>query len=151
MAAVVASPHVPTRNLDADYIMAGSDVDADGEDEAEVGYAMGDVTLNDAENEADHSDGDAAAGSEEDDDENMEPEDDDDDEAVKIPNGQADAESDDDAVVENMSEVEGSSAEEEADDSDKDSSDAESAAAEEWEGGSADDAEVEVATRNNCV
>ncbi len=149
MAAVVASPHVPTRNLDADYIMAGSDVDADGEDEAEVGYAMGDVTLNDAENEADHSDGDAAAGSEEDDDENMEPEDDDDDEAV--PNGQADAESDDDAVVENMSEVEGSSAEEEADDSDKDSSDAESAAVEEWEGGSADDAEVEVATRNNCV
>ena len=151
MAAVVASPQVATRNLDADYLVAGGNIDGDGEKEAQITYAMGDVTMDDAENESSGSDGDAGEGSGEDEDENMEPEDDD-DEVVRIPNGQADVESDEDAVVENVSEVDGSSAEEEADDSDKDSSsDAESAIAREWEGGSADDAEVEVATRNNCV
>jgi len=148
---VVASPQVATHNPDADYIMAGSDMDVDREEEAEVGYAMRDVTLNGAEEESNISGGDVGAGSEDDEDENMEP-DDDDDEAVKLPNGQLDAESDEDAVMENPSEVESSAAEEEeADDSEKDSSDAESAVAEEWEDGSAEDGEVEVATRNNCV
>ena len=151
MAAVVASPQVATRNLNADYIMAGNDMDVDREGEAEIGYAMRDVTLNEAEEESNSSGRDAGVGSEDDEDQDMEPEDDD-DEVVKLQNGQLDVETDEDAIVENMSEVESSAAEEEeADDSEKDSSDAESAVAEEWEGGSAEDGEVEVATRNNCV
>ena len=149
MAAVLASPQIVTRNLDSDYVSAEHDLNADGVNEAEIDYAAGDVTPNDAENESDGSGMDAEIGSEGED-ENMEPENDDDD-AVKLSLGEPDIDSDENAVVDNMSEAEGSSAEEEANDSDKDSSDAESAAVEDWEGGSADDGEVEVATRNNCV
>ena len=149
MAAVLASPQVVSHKLDANYTMVQHDLDADGENKAGVDYAMEDVTLDDAENESDGSGMDAETGGE-DEVENMEPEDDE-DETMKLPNGKLDIESDEDAIMDNMSELEGSSAEEEAEDSDKDSSDAGSAAVDYWTGGSADEGEVEVATRNNCV
>lgn len=150
--AVAAPAQLQTRLDDTGYELAGSDIDAEGEDDPEIDFDMGD-------NPADeHGDGDAVSDADAEGEEVDENSDDVEDEgevvgAVKLPNGHATQDSDEEAIADDGSSVEASSAAEEEDDSDKSSSDDESVAAEEWEDRSevVEDGEVEVATRNNCM
>ncbi len=151
--AVAAPAQLQTRLDDTGYELAGSDVDAEGEDDPEIDFDMGDLPAGEPAEDGDAVSDAGAEGEEVDEDS-----DDVEDEgevvgAVKLPNGHADQDSDEEAIADDDSSVEASSAAEEEDDSDKSSSDDESVAAEEWEGGSevVEDAEVEVATRNNCM
>ncbi|MCJ1259955.1 hypothetical protein MMC24_007794 [Lignoscripta atroalba] len=135
-----------------DYDMAGSDLDAEGEDDLEVDYNMTDAPASEPADVVEDSDSVVDNDEVGEDDEDEDAEDDEEDEvvgAVKLPNGH-EAESDEDAIVGDGSDA---SSVAEDDDSDKSSSEAESAVAEEWEGGSEgpDEAEAEVATRNNCM
>ena len=133
-----------------DYDMGDSDVDAEGEDDPEVDYSAIPVVTNESSDDDDISD--AVSNIEEMDNEN---EDDPKEQAgvgaVKLPNGHLE-DSDEDAVMDEVSDAEDSSVAAD-DDSDKSSSDGESAAGEEWEGGSdgGEEGEAEVANRNNCV
>ena len=152
--------------LDADgeqpeFEVEGSDIDAEGEDDIEVDYGTSHTpAVQHAEEnsfvsdtQGDEDDGNAV------DDEDRDAEDDEDEDeedfvgAVKIPDGQM-GDSDEDAIVEDGSDVNEDSVDEEDDDnSDKSSSSAESVAVAEWEGGSegAEEIEAEVANRNNCM
>ena len=126
-------------------------IDAEGEEDTEIDYAMGEAPHSDGGDDAEASD---AAPSAESEDEDIDTADE--EERPKRPSrtskSRKRADSDEDVAVEEASDAEESSAGEE-NNSDKDSSDAESAAAEKWEGGSdsGDEGEVEVATRNNCM
>ncbi|KAI4188089.1 MAG: hypothetical protein L6R41_002391, partial [Letrouitia leprolyta] len=153
MAAVaqsLTSRLTPTPN----YNLLGSDVDAEGEEDAEGDYEMdAEAQPSEAVTQADKSDEDAQIDSEE------EEEEDDGSDAtsdvsdkVPKPRGRRARNSDKDAALEDASEAEVST-EGDDDESDKSSSDEESAAAPEWEGGSdqGEEGSVEVANRNNCV
>lgn len=150
--AVAAPAQLQTRLDDTGYELTGSDVDAEGEDDLEIDFDMGDAPAGEPAEGGAVSDVDAEG------EEMDEVSDDTEDDgeavgAVKLPNGHADQDSDEEAIADDDSSVEASSAAEDEDDSDKSSSDDESVAAEEWEDGSevVEDAEVEVATRNNCM
>ena len=151
--AVVGPAQLNTTTENIEYDMTGSDVDAEGEDDPELEYPITDVPASepiDAMEESDSAaEGDEVGADDEDEEEDNSENEDEAVGAVKIPNGR-EVESDDDAMVEDG--LEESSAADE-DDSEKNSSDAESAAAEDWEGGSEgpENAEAEVATRNNCM
>ena len=128
-----------------------SQMDAEGEEDAEIDYAMGEAPHSDGGDDVEASD---AAPSAESEDEDMDTADEEErpKRSFRASRPRKRAESDEDVAEEEVSDVEESSAGEE-NNSDKDSSDTESAAAEKWEGGSdsGDDGEVEVATRNNCM
>lgn len=150
--AVAAPAQLQTRLDDTGYELAGSDVDAEGEDDQEIDFEMGDAPAGEPADGGAVSDVDAEGEEVEEDSDDVE----DDGEAVgavKLPNGHADQDSDEEAIADDDSSVEASSAAEEEDDSDKSSTDDESVAAEEWEDGSevVEDAEIEVATRNHCM
>ncbi|SLM35959.1 histone acetyltransferase [Lasallia pustulata] len=150
--AAAAPAQLQTRLDDTGYELAGSDVDAEGEDDPEIDFDMGDLPGGEPADGDAVSDADAE-GEEVDEDSDDAENDGDLVGAVKQPNGLAGHDSDEEAIADDDSSVEASSVAEEEDDSDKSSSDDESVAAEEWEGGSevVEDAEVEVATRNNCI
>lgn len=150
--AAAAPAQLQTRLDDTGYELAGSDVDAEGEDDPEIDFDMGDLPGGEPADGDAVSDADAE-GEEVDEDSDDAENDGDLVGAVKQPNGLAGHDSDEEAIADDDSSVEASSVAEEEDDSDKSSSDDESVAAEEWEGGSevVEDAEVEVATRNNCM
>ena len=153
--AAVGSVHTQLEGAveDVEYYSAGSDVDAEGEDDIPVDYIevpniADEIIKNGDDQEQDPNEDEMDDDDEEDEDEDLGVG------AVKLPNGHM-VDSDEDAIVEDASDADDSIAEEEEedDDSDKNSSDAESAAGEEWEGGSdeGEEAEAEVANRNNCV
>ncbi|KAL9595359.1 MAG: hypothetical protein Q9219_006485 [cf. Caloplaca sp. 3 TL-2023] len=134
-----------------DYTMLGNDADAEGEEDAEGDYEMeAEAQPSRAEMHADKSDQDVVVESEE------EAEDESDaatdkNARVKRAGGRRRRDGDKDAALDDTSEAEISS--EEDDESDKSLSEGESATAPEWEGGSdgGEDGSVEVATRNNCI
>ncbi|MCJ1474236.1 hypothetical protein MMC13_002894 [Lambiella insularis] len=142
-----------------DYDVGGSDIDAEGEDDIEVDYSTAHTPVVEIadeepsesggeadEDEGDESHGELGVGDDEEEGEEFVG-------AVKVPDGQADN-SDEDAAVEDGSDVNDDSAgDEDDDDSGKSSTSAESIAVEEWEGGSegAEEVEAEVANRNNCI
>ena len=150
--AAVGSAHAQLEGAmeDIEYDSAGSDVDAEGEDDPGMDYGEVSVAADEIMENGDDAEEDPNEDELEDDD------DDEDDEeelgvgAVKLPNGHM-VDSDEDAVIEDASDADDSTAED--DDSDKNSSDAESAAGEEWEGGSegVEEAETEVENRYNCM
>ena len=146
--AAVAPARLQAHITDMPYAMDSGDMDAEGEDDPEMDFAMGEVPASEAVDEVEASDGVPDEGSEDDEDED---EDDVSAPSVKLDKGKQRAKSDEDAI-EDADEVEESSVAEE-NGSEKDSSDAESAVAEDWEAGSegGEDAEVEVANRNNCM
>ena len=133
----------------AQYDMTGSDIDAEGEDDIELDYPPTDTHMSEPADVVDPSDSLSDHGDEEDDEDEEDEDEDENVGAVKVPNGH-EVESDEDAVIEDGT---GESSITDDDESDKSSSEAESAAGEEWEGGSEgpEDAEGEVATRNNCM
>ena len=148
--AAVGSTQLEGALDNVEYDMGGSDVDAEGEDDPEVDDSAVPVVAHDSSGDDNISD--AVSDIDEMD---LENEDDHEDEAgvgaVKLPNGHLE-DSDEDAVVDDVSDAEDSSVAAD-DDSGKSSSDAESAAGDEWEGGSdgGEEGEAEVANRNNCV
>ena len=150
--AAVAPARLEAHPADIPYTMDSGDMDAEGEDDPEMDFAMGNAQHSELVKEAEASDG---APSE--DSEVVEDEDDEDDEdevparSMKRDKGKQRAQSDED-VVEDIDEGEESSAAEE-DGSEKDDTDGESAVAEDWEADSeeGEDAEVEVANRNKCM
>lgn len=146
--AAVAPAQLESRTVNIEYDLGNGEVDAEGEEDPEIDFTMGDAPASELQDHVEGSDGDTDSGSEVDI-ENLEDEDDP-EEIVKVASRRK--ESDDEVVEEDLSEVEASSVENDHD-TDKSSSDEESAVAEEWEGGSegADNASVEVANRNNCV
>lgn len=148
MMAAVAPAHLESRIVNIEYDIVNNEVDAEGEEDHEVDFTMGDALTSELQDQVEGSDGDTDSGSEVEMD-HLEDEDDP-EEMVKVASRRKD--SDDEVVEEDLSEAEASSVENDHD-TDKSSSDEESAVAEEWEGGSegADNASVEVANRNNCV
>lgn len=151
--AAVAPARLEAHPTDRPYAIENGDLDAEGEEDPDVDFAMGEVSIhNEPAEEAEASDGAPAEASEEE--EDGDDENDEDDlsaPSVKPDKGKRRANSDED-VIEGADEVEESSAAEE-EGSDKESTDAESAVAEDWEAGSeeGEDGEVEVANRNNCM
>lgn len=145
------------------YGDGASELDAEGEQDIELDYSLAPTPAAGNTDGGDLSTVDAHDVDEgEDEEEDEEEEDDGEDEveedeedfvgAVKIPHGHG-VESDDDAIVEDASDAnEVESNDDEEEDSDKSSSSAGSVAAE-WEDGSdgAEEAEAEVANRNNCM
>lgn len=152
--AAVAPVQLESRQEPVEFDVGGSDVDAEGEEDVEIDYSMAHTPAveNVAEEEHSNSDGPEDQAGPNDNDEEEE----DEEEfvgAVKIPNGHA-VDSDEEAGDEDGSEVnEDSVDEDDDDDSEKGSSSAESVAVEEWEGGTdgGEEAETEVANRNNCM
>ncbi|KAL8644296.1 MAG: hypothetical protein Q9210_007324, partial [Variospora velana] len=134
-----------------DYSLLGSDADAEGEEDIEADYEDA-VQPSGAVIQADKSDEDAQMESEEEEENGDSEAASDVVQSVKKTGGRRARDRDNDAAMDDASEGETGSAEDE-DESDKSSSDAESAAAGEWEGGSdgGEDASVEVANRNNCI
>lgn len=146
--AAVAPAQLESRTVNIEYEIVNGEVDAEGEEDLEIGFTIGDdAPMSELQDQAEGSDRDTDSGSEVEMD-NLDDEDDP-EEIVKVASRRK--ESDDEVVEEDLSEVEASSVENDHD-TDKSSSDEESAVAE-WEGGSegADNASVEVANRNNCV
>lgn len=133
------------------YTPDDNQIDAEGEEDTEIDYAMSDAPHIDAGDDAEASDAAPSAESEEEDMDTAE-EEERPKRSFRASKPRKRADSDEDVAVEDASDGDESSAGEE-NNSDKDSSDAESAAAEKWEDGSdsGDDGEVEVATRNNCM
>lgn len=146
--AAVAPAQLESRTVNIEYDIINSEMDAEGEEDPEVDFTMGDAPTSELQDQVGGSNGDTDSGSEVEMD-NLEDEDDP-EPTVRVASRRK--ESDDEVIEEDLSEVEASSVENEHD-TDKSSSDEESAVAEEWEGGSegADNASVEVANRNNCV
>ncbi len=151
--AAVAPARLEAHPTDRPYAIDSGDMDAEGEEDPDMDFAMDEAPLQSKPaEETEVSDGAPAESSEEDEDGDEE---DDEEElsapSVKLDKGKRRAMSDED-VVENAEEVEESSAAED-EGSDKESTDAESAVAEDWEAGSeeGEDGEVEVANRNNCM
>ncbi|KAL9115620.1 MAG: hypothetical protein Q9187_007225, partial [Circinaria calcarea] len=143
--AAVAPAQLERAMDDVAYDAAGSDVDAEGEDDPEVYYDVSRGVVEELSEDAEGSDIEPIAEEPENDEE------DDDEEhgvgAVKIPKGET-LDSDEDAVIdisETSIDVD--------DEPNKSSSEAESANGAEWEGDSegGEEAEGEVANRNNCV
>ncbi len=150
--AAVAPARLEAHPTDRPYAIDSGDMDAEGEEDPDVAFALGeDLVQNKAVEEAEVSDGAPAEASDEEDGNEEDDEDEVSAPSAKLDKGKRRANSDMD-VVEDAEEVEESSAAEE-DNSDKESTDAESAVAEDWEAGSeeGDDGEVEVANRNNCM
>lgn len=152
--AAVALARLEAHPTNIPYAVDNEDMDAEGEEDPDVDFAMSEAPLpNEPVEETEVSDGvlAEASGEEEDGDEE------DDDHEFSVPSvkpdkGKQRANSEVD-MIENADEVEESSAAEEEEGSDKESTDAESAVAEDWEAGSeeGEDGEVEVANRNNCM
>jgi hypothetical protein len=152
--AAVAPAQMESRQEPVEYDVGASDVDAEGEEDVEIDYSMAHTPAVEIAAEGEQSDSDEPEEQGEPNDDGEEEEDEEDFVgAVKIPNGHA-IDSDEEAGDEDGSEVNEDSVDEEDDDnSDKSSSSAESVAVEEWEGGSdgGEEAEAEVANRNNCM
>lgn len=146
--AAVAPAQLESRTVNIEYDIINSEVDAEGEEDADIDFTIGDPPTSELQGQGSGSDEDTDSGSEVEID-NLEDEDDP-EEIVKVASRRK--ESDDEVIEEDLSEAEASSVENDHE-TDKSSSDEESAVAEEWEGGSegADNASVEVANRNNCV
>ena len=171
MAAVV--PHTAENGVEpTEYDTGGSDLDAEGEDDVEIDYSIAHPPAVAPAEEGEMLDGEGQEQQIEDDAREAEVDDQDDDDedeedeedfvgAVKLPNGRTGESDEEEAILEEVSEMGEASIEngdeeedeEEDNDSDKSSSSEESVAAEEWEGGSdgADEGEAEVANRNNCM
>lgn len=143
--AAVAPAQLERAMDDVAYDAAGSDIDAEGEDDPEVDYDVSHGAVEELSEDAEGSDIEPLAEEPENDEE------DDDEEhgvgAVKIPKGET-LDSDEDAVID-ISET----SVDVDDEPNKSSSEAESANGAEWEGDSegGEEAEGEVANRNNCV
>ncbi|KAL8914716.1 MAG: hypothetical protein Q9171_000729 [Xanthocarpia ochracea] len=131
------------------YTLPVSDADAEGEEDAEGDVEMEEnIQPSGAIAQAGNLDQDAQSESEEEEDESTE-------EVIdprKPSRGRRARDSDDDAVIDDASEVESGSAEDD-DEPDQSSSEEGSAAGVDWEGGSdaGEGAAGEVANRNNCV
>ena len=156
-----------------EYDTGGSDLDAEGEDDVEIDYVIvhtpavaptEEGEMLDGEDQEQQIEEDAREAEADDQDDEEEDEDEDEEDfvgAVKLPNGRTGESDEEEAVLDDVSEIgEASIAndneeedDEEDNESDKSSSSEESVAAEEWEGGSdgADEGEAEVANRNNCM
>lgn len=145
MAAVASAPLERAMD-DIEYDVAGSDVDAEGEDDPEVDYDMSRAVADELSEDAEGSDIELTAEEPENDDEE------DEEEhgvgAVKIPKGEM-LDSDEDVIIDDISETSADI----DDEPNKSSSEAESANGAEWEGESegGEEAEAEVANRNNCM
>lgn len=144
--AAVASAQLERVMDDVEYDVAGSDVDAEGEDDLEVDYDVSRVAADELSEDAEGSDIEPTAGE-------LENLDEDDEEehgigAVKIPKGEM-LDSDEDVMMDNISETSADI----DDEPNKSSSEAESANGAEWEGESegGEEGEAEVANRNNCM
>ena len=144
--AAVAPAQLERAMDNIEYDVAGSDVDAEGEDDPEVDYDVSRVAADELSEDAEGSDIEPIA---------EEPENDDEDDeegrgvgAVKIPKGEM-LDSDDDVIIDDVSETSANI----DDEPNKSSSEAESANGAEWEGDSegGEEAEAEVANRNNCM
>lgn len=150
MAAVIVPARLEAHTTDPPYNRDDGELDAEGEDDPDIEYPTQEKAQSEVAEDAEISDAVPREVTEE--------EEEDASEEVEKPRpsrrlskGKQRATSDDEAVVSAEEEAESSAAEEEG--SDKESSDAESAAVADWEGGSegGEDAEVEVANRNNCM
>lgn len=144
MMAAVAPAQLDAHNVNMEYRTAGSEVDADGDEENEISFPMKNAPTSEIQEEMEISDGIAGCDNQE---YNVLRDKKDADTAPILPNGRV--ERDAEVFEEDLSELE----EGEDDSSGKSSSDGGSAAVEEWEGGSEglEEASVEVANRNNCV
>ena len=147
--AAVEATQLKSGNEELDYNMGDSDLDAEGEDDPEINYPVQQVRPNTVEDDFELSEADAEV-------EELEDEEDDGEGvgAVKIPEGRAELESDEEVELDDAaSEEDDSAVEAEEGDSDKDSSEAESDVEEGWEAASegAEEASVEVSNRNNCM
>lgn len=149
MAAVAQSMGVRVASA-PDYPMLGSDVDAEGEEDAEAGLED-DAQLSEAVAQAQKSDEDTEVESEEDEESGSEAASDVGKGIVKATGTRA-RDSGKDAMLDDGSEAEATSAEDD-DESEKSSSGEESAAPPEWEVGTdgGEDGSIEVANRNNCM
>ena len=173
---VVVPPAAENGAEPTEYDTGGSDLDAEGEDDVEIDYSIAHTPAVGPTDEEEMLDGEgqeqqiaedareAEADDQEDEDQEAEDEEEDEEDfvgAVKLPNGRTGESDEEEAILEDVSEMGEASIEnddeeedeEEDNDSDKSSSSEESVAAEEWEGGSdgADEGEAEVANRNNCM
>ena len=155
--AAVASSILGRASRTPEYNMADSDVDAEGEEDADGDFEIADEIQPVGVNSQTAGSDDYAQGESEEENDAESDAEEDTVVPVKRSNGRRARKSDDDeAVVEDDVEARASSVGEdydEEDTSDKSSSDDESAAAQEWEAGSdgGEDGSAEVANRNNCV